>query len=81
MELRVSSTKPRGILIAANAPKLNLKRAQNVVKARLNAQENKMEKLDKELGQWLWFLAGAAAVVTAGIAKIALGERFDNLRK
>lgn len=33
-----------------------------------------MEKLDRDLYNWLWFLTGAAVVISAGLAKIKLGE-------
>jgi len=34
-----------------------------------------MEKLDKDLQNWLWFFTGAAVVISAGLAKIKLSER------
>jgi len=35
-----------------------------------------MEKLDKDLQNWLWFFTGAAVVISAGLAKIKLSERL-----
>jgi len=37
-----------------------------------------MEKLDKDLQNWLWFFTSAAVVITAGLAKVKLGEYFHN---
>jgi len=36
-----------------------------------------MEKLDKDLHSWLWFLTGAAVVISAGLAKIKLGDYVE----
>jgi len=37
-----------------------------------------MEKLDKDLQNWLWFFTSAAVVITAGLAKIKLGDYLHN---
>ena len=37
-----------------------------------------MEKLEKDFGSWLWFFAGAAAVISAGLAKLKLGDYMDH---
>lgn len=39
---------------------------------------NIMAKLDKDLQSWLWFFTSAAVVVTAGLAKVKLGDYFKN---
>lgn len=36
-----------------------------------------MEKLDKDLQNWLWFFTSAAVVISAGLAKIKLGEYIE----
>jgi len=33
-----------------------------------------MEKLDKDLGNWLWFFTSAAVVISAGLAKVKLSD-------
>ena len=40
-----------------------------------------MEKLDKELTQWLWMLAGAAAVISAGIVKVTIADKLNDAQK
>ena len=36
-----------------------------------------MEKLDKDLQNWFWFLTSAAVVITAGLAKLKLVEMVE----
>jgi len=37
-----------------------------------------MEKLDKDLQDWLWFFTSAAVVITAGLAKVKLSDYLHN---
>lgn len=37
-----------------------------------------MEKLDKDLQTWLWFFASAALVISAGLAKVKLGDYIQS---
>jgi hypothetical protein len=36
-----------------------------------------MDKIDKELGNWLWFFGGMCAVFAAGIAKIIIADNAN----
>lgn len=37
-----------------------------------------MEKLDKDLQNWLWFFTSAAVVISAGLAKIKLSDYIQS---
>jgi hypothetical protein len=36
-----------------------------------------MDKIDKELGRWLWFFGGMCAIFIAGITKIVIADKLN----